>query len=95
MPTLHGRRRGFFGLISLLVALSACNWALAQVGGLDEEVTRALSLRKLGMARVGISVVDMDTGAALAAVHANEPFTPASNMKLLTSGAATLGSFDS
>src|SRR6185295_11686507 len=64
--------------------------ALGQVGSLDDDVSRVLTARKLGMARVGISVIDLETGAALANVNANDPFTPASNMKLLTSGAALL-----
>jgi D-alanyl-D-alanine carboxypeptidase/D-alanyl-D-alanine-endopeptidase (penicillin-binding protein 4) len=39
---------------------------------------------------VGISLVDLDTGDALADLHAEVPLTPASNMKLLTTGAAAV-----
>src|SRR5882724_3559053 len=105
VPSLHERRvelRGD-GMIStmrsrpraaMLTVLAAAflapgpSWA--QTGALSDEVGRAIATRKLGTARVGVSIIDMDSGAALAAVHATDPFTPASNMKLLTSGAALL-----
>ncbi len=61
-----------------------------QVGTLNDEVTHAIAAHKLGAAHAGVSILDIDTGAALAAVHASDPFTPASNMKLLTTGAALL-----
>src|SRR4051812_23030202 len=84
------------GLVRGLVAVAAagvsvwCGTAGAQVNSLNEEVTRLVAARKLGEARVGISLVDLETGATLANVHGGDPFTPASNMKLLTSGAALL-----
>jgi serine-type D-Ala-D-Ala carboxypeptidase/endopeptidase (penicillin-binding protein 4) len=49
-----------------------------------------IAARKLAGARVGISVVDVESGAELASIAAQDPFTPASNMKILTSGAALL-----
>jgi D-alanyl-D-alanine carboxypeptidase/D-alanyl-D-alanine-endopeptidase (penicillin-binding protein 4) len=74
------------GLASLL-ASAAC---FAQVGTLNDDVERAVAAHKLGTVHAGVSVVDLETGAALASVHASDPFTPASNMKLLTSGAALM-----
>ncbi|CAG0949605.1 serine-type D-Ala-D-Ala carboxypeptidase/endopeptidase (penicillin-binding protein 4) [Phycisphaerales bacterium] len=71
--------------------LTACGVAaLAQPGALNEDVSRAIGKRKLGEARVGISVRDADNGVVLADFRGSEPLTPASNMKLLTSGAALL-----
>lgn len=60
---------------------------------LDGEIDRLVSSAKLGKAKAGISVLDIETGEVLAGYRAQEPMIPASNMKLLTSGAAvfTLG----
>jgi len=50
---------------------------------------RALADRhQIGQARYGVVLIDAQTGETLASVNADEPFIPASNMKLLTSGAA-------
>jgi len=59
----------------------------------NDEVQRLMSKGKLGKARVGVSIIDVASGDVLASVRASDPFTPASNMKLLSSGAAlfTLG----
>jgi D-alanyl-D-alanine carboxypeptidase/D-alanyl-D-alanine-endopeptidase (penicillin-binding protein 4) len=73
-----------------LVFLAACAAAAAQPGVLNDQVARTVSAHKLGAARVGISVVDLETGDVLADLNADVPFTPASNMKLLTTGAAAL-----
>jgi D-alanyl-D-alanine carboxypeptidase/D-alanyl-D-alanine-endopeptidase (penicillin-binding protein 4) len=89
--TLHGRTRRGIGLFALATAiLGLAAQTIAQIGSLDEEVSRTVASHKLGSTRVGISIVDMDSGVALANLHATDPFTPASNMKLLTSGAALL-----
>ncbi len=51
---------------------------------------KALGLKK---AAIGVSIRDVATGKVVASFHADDPMTPASNMKLLTTGAAlvTLG----
>lgn len=54
----------------------------------EREVERLVENAGLGEAVVGVSVVDSATGTALASFRADEPHIPASNMKLLTSGAA-------
>lgn len=72
-----------------LVLLAACV-ATAQPGALNDEVARVVGAHKLGSARVGISLLDLETGDALADLNADLPFTPASNMKLLTTGAAAV-----
>ena len=87
MTKLHLRPRGWACLTALLALTTLSH---AQTGCLNNEVARAVSARKLGEARIGISILDADTGEALASVHASDAFTPASNMKLLTSGAALL-----
>ncbi|HYE61506.1 MAG TPA: D-alanyl-D-alanine carboxypeptidase/D-alanyl-D-alanine-endopeptidase [Phycisphaerales bacterium] len=62
--------------------------ALAQPRSLNDEVSRSLGGMRLGPTQVGISLVDLETGDELADVHADVALTPASNMKLLTTGAA-------
>lgn len=78
---------------SAIAAATACITLLAgttfaQPRSLNDEVSRALSVTKLSSTQVGISLVDLETGDELADVHADVPLTPASNMKLLTTGAA-------
>jgi D-alanyl-D-alanine carboxypeptidase/D-alanyl-D-alanine-endopeptidase (penicillin-binding protein 4) len=73
---------------ALVLSLSLAAAALAQPRSLNDEVRRALNGTKLGTAQVGISLVDLETGDELADVHADVPLTPASNMKVLTTGAA-------
>lgn len=59
-------------------------------GSLQDEVRNLVQSSKLNNARVGICLIDANTGQALASYNANDAFTPASNMKLLTSGAAMM-----
>jgi serine-type D-Ala-D-Ala carboxypeptidase/endopeptidase (penicillin-binding protein 4) len=73
-----------------LLTLTLSALCPAQVGTLNDEVQRAIATHKLGQAHVGVSIIDASTGAALASIHGSDPFTPASNMKLLTSGAALM-----
>jgi D-alanyl-D-alanine carboxypeptidase/D-alanyl-D-alanine-endopeptidase (penicillin-binding protein 4) len=80
-------RRGTLALLAL-AASAACS--LAQNGTLNDEVARTIATHRFGGAHVGVSIIDMDGGAILANIHGNDPFTPASNMKLLTSGAALM-----
>lgn len=80
-------RTSLFALTAM--ASLACQ-TLAQVNSLNDDVARIVAAHKLGSARVGISLVDLGTGQTLAAMHADVPMTPASNMKLLTTGASVL-----
>jgi D-alanyl-D-alanine carboxypeptidase/D-alanyl-D-alanine-endopeptidase (penicillin-binding protein 4) len=73
-----------------VLVLAATVGSAAQQGSLNDEVARAAQTRKLGQARVGICIRDVDHGITLADFHAEEAFTPASNMKLLTSGGALM-----
>lgn len=73
---------------SVLLSTSVCF-----AGPLDDDVARIMNGLKLGQAKVGISVVDVTSGESLAAHRSGEALIPASNMKLLSAGAAlfTLG----
>src|SRR2546425_2260215 len=57
---------------------------------LNAKVEAAAANHKFAGARIGVSILDLDTGRALADIHATDALTPASNMKLLTTGAALL-----
>jgi D-alanyl-D-alanine carboxypeptidase/D-alanyl-D-alanine-endopeptidase (penicillin-binding protein 4) len=70
------------------VMLGLAGAALGQE--LNARIEAAAANYKLGGARVGVSVVDLDSGRTLADLHAAEGFTPASNMKLLTTGASLI-----
>ncbi len=77
-------------------------WAIAAMGAfaggasgqsLDKRVENALAQARLGNAHVGVSVLDLSTGqqlVKLSAGNGDAGFTPASNLKLFTSGAAFL-----
>ncbi len=54
------------------------------------ELARVVVNSKLASSKIGISIVDGSTGAALASHNQDARFIPASNMKLLTSGVALL-----
>lgn len=84
---IHPARR----LAALVVTLAATAVALAQP--LNAPVERLITDQGLGSASVGVFVVDLATGDELASINADKPLIPASNMKLLTSGAflAVLG----
>ncbi len=84
----EGVRASFVHVLASVVALGLAATALAD--DLNDEVRRLVARGKLGSAVVGISLYDTTTNEALASVNADTPLTPASNMKVLTSGAAAL-----
>lgn len=69
--------------VAILVGVTPC---LGQE--LDRAVERLIETSGLEKMRVGVSIRDTDTGIELASVDADEGYIPASNMKLLTTGAA-------
>lgn len=71
--------------IVILICLASVSSAFA---GLRDDVDRLIRNSQLKGATVAVSVRDCETGANLVSVNADLPMTPASNMKLLTSGAA-------
>jgi serine-type D-Ala-D-Ala carboxypeptidase/endopeptidase (penicillin-binding protein 4) len=75
---------------ALALVLAAASVSSAQTPSLNSDVQRLVAESKLSACRVGISVRDVEGGVVLADFHAQEPLTPASNMKLITSGAALL-----
>jgi D-alanyl-D-alanine carboxypeptidase/D-alanyl-D-alanine-endopeptidase (penicillin-binding protein 4) len=78
-------------LLALAVVLPASAGAFA--ASLEAEVELAIAAAGLGGAGVGVSVLEAGPGTALVAVNAETLMIPASNMKLVTTGAAlhTLG----
>lgn len=59
-----------------------------RVPDLAARVRQIVSTARLGEAKVGISIVDLRSGRALVEIRADEPLIPASNLKLITTGAA-------
>jgi D-alanyl-D-alanine carboxypeptidase/D-alanyl-D-alanine-endopeptidase (penicillin-binding protein 4) len=55
---------------------------------LAARIDAAIEAAKLGEAKLGISIVDLETGAVLYEHEAGTPLNPASNVKLITSAAA-------
>lgn len=60
----------------------------ALAGPLDQRIASIIARTDLGAATVSVHAVDLETGAEIAAYRADTPSIPASNMKLLTAGAA-------
>ncbi len=77
-------------VVSAAVVGASARPVLAQ-DALSDDIRRLVAKAKLGPStRVGISVREVESGRVLGEMRADEPLTPASNMKLLTSGAALL-----
>lgn len=70
---------------AVLTVLLLASSALADIRA---EVDRLVRGTHLAGADVALSVRDAETGVELAAINASQPMIPASNMKLLTTGAA-------
>lgn len=88
MPTSVARRclRITPLLVAAMVALTLAPAALAQ--SLQRQIEQALRAAGLDQARVGVVVLDASTDRELVSINAETPLIPASNMKVLTSGAA-------
>lgn len=86
----HGLGLFVVGLSLLQSATLSVAQAALGAGQLQDEVRDLIQSSKLGAARVGVCLMDPRDGTLLASYNAYEPFTPASNMKLLTSGAAVM-----
>ncbi len=84
-------RRSFLAL-GVGVALAALGLAPhVRAQSLESRIQTILSDPKLGAdSRTGVVVMDADSGQVIAAHNADLPLIPASNMKLLSSGAALL-----
>jgi D-alanyl-D-alanine carboxypeptidase/D-alanyl-D-alanine-endopeptidase (penicillin-binding protein 4) len=79
-------------VLAALAALAQVDRCPAQE--LNGDVQRQITQSRLSSARVGICVLDASNGETLVSIRADDRLIPASNLKLLTSGAAllTLGS---
>jgi len=83
---------------STFVTLILCAWALVlaaadpvRAQSLESRIQTILTDPKLGAgSRTGVVVMDADSGQVIAAHNADLPLIPASNMKVLSSGAALL-----
>lgn len=87
-------------ILSLLILLTCSSPAIAQAPGesklapvtspaeLAQRIQTTLKDAELDGAKIGIHVVDLSSGAVLYAQGEQVPLNPASNIKLLTAGAA-------
>ncbi len=73
-------------LFAIGAALLTAAGAFAQA--LQRDLEGVISDARLGSASFGVVIMDPETGEVLASKNENGSFIPASNMKLLTSGAA-------
>lgn len=71
--------------VSTLLALSV---TLCAAGPLDREAAKLIDSTDLGGGIVAMQAIDLDSGEEIASYRAETAMIPASNMKLLTSGAA-------
>jgi D-alanyl-D-alanine carboxypeptidase/D-alanyl-D-alanine-endopeptidase (penicillin-binding protein 4) len=78
--------RGPLGRLTLAVLALAASLAFG--GPLDGKVGALISRADLGAATVAVHAIDLDSGAVLIDHNAQTASIPASNMKLLTAGAA-------
>jgi len=76
------RRSWLFVIPTVLALSSGC------LGGLRDDVERLLRAAPLKGATVAVSIRDVDSDLPLVSINDRQPMTPASNMKLLTTGAA-------
>lgn len=74
--------------LALLVGVMLATVAQAQP--LERQLSDLMARTKLGKAEVAICVADGSTGDLLAGINENRAMIPASNLKVLTSGAALL-----
>ena len=72
----------------VLAAIVAFAFTFPARADLPGEVAGLLNSSGLQRSSIAISICDASTDATLVSINADQPMTPASNMKLLTSGAA-------
>tara|TARA_R110000737_G_scaffold2923_7_gene8739 strand:- start:39335 stop:40834 length:1500 start_codon:yes stop_codon:yes gene_type:complete len=72
--------------LTLLWILSS----LALAGPLDLSLDKLVGTASLGSGKVAIHIIDLDTNRELGEYHSNDLMIPASNMKILSSGAALM-----
>lgn len=82
------RRTGHRARVRAFVGVLALAAGVAFGGPLSGRIGALISRTDLGGATVAVHAIDLDTGAEVAAYNADLASIPASNMKILTSGAA-------
>ncbi len=75
-------------LSMLFMIATLCTLSIA--GPLDLKLDRLVANASLGKGKTAIHIIDLDTGRELGEFNSNELMIPASNMKLLSSGAALM-----
>jgi D-alanyl-D-alanine carboxypeptidase/D-alanyl-D-alanine-endopeptidase (penicillin-binding protein 4) len=75
-------------LVLASLALAPLPAAVAQP--LERQIRDLVGRAKIGQAEVGICVVDVSSGERLVGINEKRAFAPASNLKVLTSGAALM-----
>lgn len=80
---MRDRSPMFAALAGMLLLATA-----ALAGPLDQRIATIIGRADLGTTTVSVHAVDLETGSEVAAFRADAPSIPASNMKLLTAGAA-------
>lgn len=73
------------------LALAILTAPAASAGSLAADVSTLVRTAKLPGAEIAVSIRDVATGSPLVAIRDDVPLIPASNMKLLTTGAALTG----
>lgn len=74
--------------LTLAMMLAAGALTAPSAGSIVAEVDRAIRSASLQGATVAVSIRDAETNVPLVSINADTPMIPASNMKLLTTGAA-------
>lgn len=77
---------------AVLVGITAlCVLVSGALGGpLDTRIQTLVTNSRVSTANVAVSAIDLDTGSEIASYNGRRSMIPASNMKILTSGAALL-----
>ncbi len=70
-----------------VVVVAVC-WVLPAYADLQRDIDRLIERAQIPRLRAGVSVVDLSSGRTLAVHDVQDAMIPASNMKLLTTGAA-------
>ncbi len=88
------RRTAFLKTLPALLLAAMCALASPAAGGeppaLEAEIRARIAAADLKGASIGLAVIDVQTGRVLCAADETKPLTPASNVKLITTGAALL-----
>lgn len=85
LKSIHQSYGAFFGALVLSCALCV---GFAVGGPLDRSTEKQIIRTNLGGAITSVYIADLDTGEELANYNGTDSMVPASNMKILTSGAA-------